>query len=213
MSTRYYQKFYLNPNNMTTLYCDAINKGLNAIHVPSDPIIIGAIIEAINNSGIDNFVLATIEGRDLSRELDLCKRIEAESIIVHGSFTDRSVDNLKDILRRIKNYSKDIPTGIATHSPGNVIPKILQYEEVDIILAPINIRGSFMEPTVQSTLKSIAKARAKGRRVIAMKALGAGLIEPEDAFHYISRKVDGVAVGITSSTELNRVLSVAQKYF
>ena len=212
-STRYYQKFYLTPKNMTSLYYDAINKGLNAIHVPSDPIIIGSIIEAINNSGIDNFVLVTIEGHNLSKELDLCERIKANSIIVHGSFTDRSADNLKDVLREIKIYSKDIPTGVATHSPGDVIPKILQYEEVDIILAPINIRGSFMEPTVQSTLKAIAKARAKGRRVIAMKTLAAGLIEPQDAFHYISEKVDGVAVGITSSTELDQVLSVAEKYF
>lgn len=212
-STRYYQKFYLTPKNMASLYYNAINKGLNAIHIPSDPIIIGSIIEAINNSGIDNFVLATIEGYNLSKELDLCERIKANSIIVHGSFTDRSADSLKDIFRRIKNYSKDIPTGVATHSPGDVIPKILRYEEVDIILAPINIRGSFMEPTVQSTLKAIEKARAKGRRVIAMKALAAGHIKPQDAFRYISEKVDGVAVGITSPIELDQVLTAAQKYF
>lgn len=120
----YYHKFYLNPPNITQLYQEFILRGLNAIHVPSDPVIIHAIAEAIKSTFIDNFVLATVEGRNLQEELNLCEWIEAQSIIIHGSFTDDMLGSLTDVLRIIKKRFNDIPTGIATHSPGNIIPSI-----------------------------------------------------------------------------------------
>jgi len=76
----YHDKFYLNPPNITQLYQESILRGLNAIHVPSDPVIIHAIAEAIRSTFIDNFVLATVEVRNLQEELNLCELIKAQSI-------------------------------------------------------------------------------------------------------------------------------------
>jgi hypothetical protein len=209
----YHHKFYLNPPNITQLYQESISRGLNAIHVPSDQVIMDAIAEAIRSTFVDNFVLATVEGRNLQKELNLCEWIKAQSIIIHGSFTDSMLGSLTDVLKIIKKRFNNIPTGIATHSPGNVIPKVLGINEIDIILTPVNLIGEFMLPNADSTLKAIAEARENGKKIIAMKALAAGMLKPMKAFDYIVDKVDGVAVGITTLQELDELLNTAGKYF
>ena len=209
----YRHKFYLNPPNITQLYQESILRGLNAIHVPSDPVIIHAIAEAIRSTFIDNHILATVEVRNLQEELNLCEWIGAQSIIIHGSFTDDVFGSLTDILSIIKKRFNDIPTGIATHSPGNIICKVLEMKERGFILAPINSNGEFMLPSVNSTLNAIIEARETGKKIIAMKALAAGMLRPMKAFEYLADKVDGVVVGITSPQELYELLNAGLKYF
>ncbi len=209
----YYNQFYLNPQNITHLYNESISKGLNAIHIPSDPIIIQAVNKAIKLSSGNNFICTTIEVRNIQEELNLCKWIGADSIIVHGSYTDNRVDRLVDILRMIKEQFNGIPTGIATHSPGNIIPRVYGVKEVDIIMTPINSVGEFMLPDVDSTLKAIAEARRLGKKIIGMKTLAAGLLKPIEALKYLVDKVDGAVVGITSPQELYDLLNAGLKYF
>jgi len=211
-SARYFREFYLNPQSITALFDSSISNGLNAIHVPSDPVIVEAIIDSMRSSGV-SFVLATVEAKNLSEELGLCERVRADSIITHGSCTDRSGRALGEILERIRKRFNNVPTGIATHSPGDVIPSLLELETVDIILAPINLKGHFMDPDEQSTLDAIARARSIGKKVIAMKSLAAGLLNPMIAFEYIADKVDGVAVGITAANELHEVIRAGKKHF
>lgn len=212
-SMRYYLDFYLNPQNITRLYLKAISKGLNAIHILSDPVIAKAIDNAVRSSKIKSFILATINVRNLEEELSLCEMVKADSIIIHGSYTDLMEERLSHILRAVKRKFNDIPTGIATHLPGKVIPRILKLREVDIILAPINLRGEFMEPNMDSTLRAISESRRMGKKVLAMKSLAAGKLDPKEAFEYIADKVDGVTVGITSPEELDEVIREAQRYF
>jgi len=212
-ATQYYHDFYLNPQNITGLYSQSILRGLNSIHVPSDPVIVEATIKAMDATGVRSFVMATVDVRSLDEELGLCRRICADTVITHGSFTDSSLGSLGEILARIKTQFKGIPTGIATHSPGLVIPRILNADEVEVILAPINLKGEFMNPDVKSTLEAIAESRERGKKVIAMKSLAAGSLKPGQAFKYIADKVDGVAVGITSLEELEGILVAASKYF
>ncbi|MGC8961396.1 MAG: hypothetical protein ACP5K1_02990 [Candidatus Bathyarchaeia archaeon] len=208
----YYLNFYLNPGNITRIYLESISKGLNAIHVLSDPVIIGAVRDAVNSSGVRSFILATINARNLEEELSLCEMIEADSIILHGSCADLVRRKLSYILKEVKKRFDDIPTGIATHLPGKTLPEILNLNigEVEIIMAPINARGEFMEPDTESTLKAISESRRRGRKVIAMKSLAAGKLEPREALKFISDKVDGVAVGITSLEELGELIREAK---
>lgn len=212
-SDGYFREFYLNPQKITALYYSSISNGLNAIHVPSDPVIVEAIFDSIQSSGVNSFVLATVEAKNLPEELGLCEKVRADSVITHGSCTDRSVGMLAEILGQIKKRFNNAPTGIATHSPGSIIPRVLGLEMVDIILSPINLKGHFMEPDEQSTLKAIARARSTGKKVIAMKSLAAGLLNPTIAFEYIADKIDGVAVGITTTSELHEVIRAGKKYF
>lgn len=209
---RYYLEFYLNPRNITRLYLDSISRGLNAIHVLSDPVIVRAVRDAVYSSGVGSFILATINARNLEEELSLCEMVEADSIIVHGSYTDLMSEKLGCILKEVKRRFGDIPTGIATHLPGKTLPKILNLNinEVEVIMAPINPRGEFMEPDMNSTLEAISNSRRRGKKVIAMKPLAAGELKPREALRFLSDKVDGVAVGITSLEELDELINEAK---
>ncbi len=84
---------------------------------------------------------------------------------------------------------------------------------VDLILAPINLRGDFMMPDANSTSNAIADSRKSGKKVIAIKPLAAGLLNPEKALEFLADKVDGVAVGITSLKELDELMESASRYF
>jgi hypothetical protein len=210
-SMEYYLRFYLNPGNITRLYLESISRGLNAIHVLGDPVIAKAVVNAVESSGVRSFILATINARNLEEELSLCEAMRADSIIVHGSYTDFMKEGLSSVLKKIKDRFGDIPAGIATHLPGKIIPEILDISEVKVIMAPINLKGEFMEPNVDSTLRAISESRRKGVKVIAMKSLAAGKLKPREALRFISDKVDGVAVGVTSTRELDELIEEAKK--
>ncbi|MEM2996836.1 MAG: hypothetical protein QXK52_04940, partial [Candidatus Bathyarchaeia archaeon] len=168
--------------------------------------------DAVYSSGVGSFILATINARNLEEELSLCEMVEADSIIVHGSYTDLMSEKLGCILKEVKRRFGDIPTGIATHLPGKTLPKILNLNinEVEVIMAPINPRGEFMEPDMNSTLEAISNSRRRGKKVIAMKPLAAGELKPREALRFLSDKVDGVAVGITSLEELDELINEAK---
>ncbi len=70
-----------------------------------------------------------------------------------------------------------------------------------------------MLPQMSSSLKAISNARRRGKKIIAMKTLAAGLLTPCKAFDFIRNKVDGSAVGITSEKELDEVIMCGSQYF
>lgn len=70
-----------------------------------------------------------------------------------------------------------------------------------------------MLPNADPTLNAIIEARETGKKIIAMKALAAGMLRPMKAFDYLVDKVDGIVVGITSTQELYELLNAGLKYF
>jgi predicted aldo/keto reductase-like oxidoreductase len=210
-SAYYYQQFYLNPVNITRLYMESIEKGLNAIHTPCDHILVKAIWEADNATGSSSFIMATLEPRDIQKQLGLYSN-NAETVLLHGSFTDAYLEEIDETLSFVKGYCRGALTGIATHNPGAVIPKIIDKPDIEVILAPVNGLGLFMEPSPESTLKAVMEARAKGIVVFAMKPLAAGRLNPKEAFSYLKDKVDGLVVGVTTSQELTQVIKASENF-
>ena len=212
-SIAYYKKFYLNPKNITKLLIEAINKGCNAIQAIVCPPVVSAIVEASSISKVEMFVCATIELKKLVYELKAIKKLNAKCVLIHGSTSDRKVNELNDAFKKIKDYIPKTIFGVATHNPGSMINEFMLIPDVKIILSPINSNGEFMNPSAQRTLLSIENARKKGIKVIGMKTLAAGKIHPKNAFEYISNKVDGVAIGIASLKEMEETLKFAENYF
>jgi len=209
----YYKRFYLNPKNISKLLIEAIKKGCNAIQAIICPPIVSAIIEASFVSKVELFVCATIELKDLSYELEAIKKLNAKCILIHGSISDKKINELKNSFEKIKNFNPKAIIGVATHNPGKTINEFIRIPEIKVILSPINSIGDFMNPSAETTLTSIKNAREKGIKVIGMKTLAAGKIHPKNAFEYISDKVDGVAIGVASSKELSETLKFASIYF
>ncbi|MEM3522006.1 MAG: hypothetical protein QXD78_03050, partial [Candidatus Bathyarchaeia archaeon] len=162
---------------------------------------------------VEMFVCTTIELKNLTYELEAIKKLNAKCVLIHGSISDRKTNELRNAFKKIKEHFKEAILGVATHNPGKMINEFMLMPDIKVILSPINSNGEFMNSSIQRTLISIENARKKGIKVIGMKTLAAGKIYPKNAFEYVSDKVDGVAIGIANSKEMEETLKLAEKYF
>lgn len=204
----YRAKFLLQPRNMVEIIRHCVGLGVNAVQAVGYPEVMNAIREAAESSGSEIFVLGTVGLGDVDEEMDLMLGMGARCVVVHGSLADGRVDRVCQRLSRLKK--EGVVTGIATHKPGITIPIVEGIEEVQVVLSPLNGLGRYMEPSFESSLEAI---EASLKKIIAIKPLAGGRLSPEEGFEYISRKVDGVAVGVTSLKEAQETFGVARRFF
>jgi len=121
--------------------------------------------------------------------------------------TNRLDDNFRKRLDRISEIA--VP-GAVTHRPGIVIPKLAEFDNVKIVMAPINKTGKFMAPSADKALEAIKET---DKIVIGKKALSAGSLRPREALEYVSSYVYGVAIGVASSKELKETFTTAREFF
>jgi hypothetical protein len=150
---------------------------------------------------------------EISAEIESMKQLKAHSIVTHGSYTDRALNKNPEKLRRTLQGIRDRIVGITSHMPGTTIEKAAVIEEVKLMLVPFNKIGVYMDPSFESTLQAAESARRIGKKIIAMKSLAAGRLEPAIAFQFLKDRVDGVAVGLTNMEEIKETLEVARSYF
>lgn len=209
----YYRHFFEQPENMVKVIIESIETGCNAVQVIGYPPVLEAIRKAMRVTGRELFLMGTVGLGNLKGEVEAFIPLRPHCLVIHGSYTDKNLTGAISHLQEIRMAHEGIVTGISVHMPGIVIEKALEAREVQVILAPINRKGAFMRPTVESTLQAIEKARGAGKRVIAMKALAAGQLSPKEAFPYLKGKVDGVTVGLTSKDEIEKALEAVQGIF
>lgn len=203
----YYSKFY-NPYNIKEIIIECINLGVNAVQPFGYARLIEPIREAIEQSGVEIFTIGSVGIENLEEEIELMRSINSRCILIHAALSDRSLERVKRKLRELKE--EGIITGIVTHEPGRAIPEAESIEDIDLILAPANKLGRFMEPSFESSVRAIENS---SKKIIAIKPLAAGKLKPSDAFDFLSNLVDGVAVGIASKEEARETFSAARKIF
>ncbi|MEW5760566.1 MAG: hypothetical protein AB1779_07355 [Candidatus Thermoplasmatota archaeon] len=204
----YYSKFYLKPENMVSIILKCIELGANAVQAVAYEKVINAISKSIEISDTEIFVLGTVGLENVDKELEFLQNIGAKFIVAHGDLVDSNIKKSIEILKIAKEYGFE--TGVATHTPGKVIPIVENIEEVRLILAPINKIGRFMKPTIDSAMKAILNS---SKPIIAIKPLAAGFLSPLEGLSFLSDKVKGIAVGITSETEAEETLNFAKLLF
>jgi len=212
-SYMYYRQFYENPKNIAKIIIDCVKLGCNAVQAICCPPILTAIQEAARATDTEIFVMGSTGLGEISNEVEIMKRLKAQSIVTHGSYTDRILNKNPERLKRTLQEIKDGIVGIASHTPGTIIEKAAAIEEVKLILVPFNKIGVFMDPSFESTVRAAESARRIGKKIIAMKSLAAGRLEPAVAFQFLKDRVDGVAVGLTNMEEIKETLETASSYF
>jgi hypothetical protein len=204
----YYSKFYLNPENIKDVILECINLGMNAVQPFGYPRLIDPIRKAMEESSIEIFVLGSVGLRNLHEEIALMRSVNSKCIAIHAILSDKGLGHIKEKLQEIKGHG--IITGIVTHNPGTVIQKAEGMEEVDLILAPVNKIGRFMDPSFDSSLEAIKNC---SKPIIAIKPFAAGKLHPSDALEFLAGLVDGIVVGITSRGEAQETLAIARRFF
>jgi len=209
----YYRQFYENPKNIVKIIIECVKLGCNAVQVICCPPILTAVQDAIRATDTEIFVMGSTGLGDISDEIEKMKQLKAQSIVTHGSYTDRILNKNPEKLRQTLQGIKDGITGIVSHTPGTTVEKAAAIEEVRLMLVPFNKIGIFMDPSFESTLQAVESTRRIGKKIIAMKSLAAGRLKPDEAFAFLKGRVDGVAVGLTSLEEIKETLNVASSHF
>jgi len=201
----YYEHFYLNPENITSLVVEAAESDITWVQAIALKPIAKAIEEARRRTQRQIEIVATVGVEEFEPELELMKNLNAKIILTHARVTDRLDSNFRDCIERIGYIAI---AGAVTHNPGVVIPDVFSYDEVKIIMAPINLVGRFMSPSSDSTMDAIKKTE---KIVLGKKTLAAGLLQPREALEYVAEYVYGVAIGVASTDELRETFGIAKQ--
>ncbi|MEM1545559.1 MAG: hypothetical protein QXY40_07800 [Candidatus Methanomethylicia archaeon] len=210
---RYYESFYEKPENITQTVIECIMNGCNAVHVIAYPVVVRAIGKAMKETGIECFVFGTVGIRDVRRETEDLLGIGAKCIVTHAAMTDWNLARASRVLDIIQSMDSSLITGIATHNLLAISRSVLEYDNIRVILLPLNKIGEFINANIEDALEAVRVLRVNNVRVIAMKPLAAGLLNPFEAFKFLSGHVDGVTVGMTNTREIKETLLAARKFF
>ncbi len=197
----YYSRFYLNPSNIAKVYREAYELGVKALQlVASKP-----TIQALELANVKFHLTVSIYG-DFEKTLRKIERFKPEIVAVHAEIADSlNLPKIEGCLREVKRVGA-VPAA-ATHLPGRTIPALDKLGEVEVYLAPLNRLGLFMEPDPEETLKALRETPAK---IIAIKPLAAGRLNPREAFEYVYGIADSAAVGMTSRSEIVEALEALE---
>ena len=198
-------RFFAHPENITELIVEAVKLGITCVQALPYLPIVNAIEDAKSRTGKDIQIVAALGAKDFDQELELMRNLGARIFLTHAVVTDKLDDRFNRCINRIDEAGI---AGVATHNPGAVIPQLRNHEKVKIVMAPINKTGRFMNPSQETTLEAI---RNTDKIVIGKKTLAAGLLKPKEALEYTKEFAYGVAIGITSSEELQETFGIAKE--
>jgi hypothetical protein len=206
----YYQRFFLQPDNIAQMVALAMQQGIAGVQAVAYPPVILGVQGAAARVGAAPWCCVTVGLGDMWSELGACEVLAPAAVAMHGSYTDRNLEGALAALDRISRTSPDTLTGLATHRPGLLLPQLRPVpKQLQLLLCPFNPSGYMMEPESQRVIDEVARLRAAGVCVVAMKPLAAGAVPPSRALPYVARHCDAVAVGITDEVELTEVCRVA----
>ncbi|MEM2907846.1 MAG: hypothetical protein QXP65_01400 [Candidatus Hadarchaeales archaeon] len=203
----YYRTFYEHPQNMVRLIVASAGLGVPAVHVVAYPRICWAVAEASRACDIKLCVLGTVGLLDPMDELKLLLSLGAVGVAVHADIVDRDPSSVERYAEAIREGGAAV--GAATHRPWKTLSRIRELD-LDFVMAPVNKSGYMMGPRPGETLELLRSLKVP---IIAIKPLAAGGLRPEEAFEFLSSRVDAVAVGIASEEELIETWRAVKEHF
>jgi len=195
----YYQRFYLQPENITELIVHFVRNCAPSLHLCLMEPLVKAVLEAEKLLGQRLPLIATLFAENQHQQLEWIKQLQVKVLMLHAQTTDRLY---RRELEQFCSFCRafGIIPGFATHNPGITIPRIDEMElDFPVYLAPLNPSGAHVHPDLPSALKAIKETP---KTVIGMKTLRAGEIPPRAAFAFALERVEGIAVGMTEKAEI-----------
>lgn len=131
--------------------------------------------------------------------------VEPGSEIDFLALTDR-IDLIEKLINWL-NQRFDGPIFLGSHHAGSTIP-ILESTELkfDGYVTPVNMLGALMLPNHRRAIKEIKRTE---KRIVAIKTMAGGRIEPQEAFKYVFKTVgvDACMIGVASLNEVEEDLN------
>lgn len=135
--------------------------------------------------------------------------VEPGSEIDFLALTDR-IDLIEKLIEWL-NHRFDCPVFLGSHHAGSTIP-ILESTELKFegYVTPVNTLGALMLPNHKQALKEIKRSK---KRIVAIKTMAGGRIEPQEAFKYVLKTVgvDAFMIGVASINEVQEDLNCVKR--
>jgi len=204
----YHRKFVGKSEKVAEIIEHCIGLGVKGIQVLAYDYIVEAVKMAMEETGEDIFVVGTVMPENPRKSLKLLEMINCRIALVHGALT--SPRHAKAVGKQLKLIEEmEMIPGIALHDALFLESMLKIYPEIEVVMAPVNVEGIFM----QDREKSLKMLEESDRFIIAKKVLAAGRIKPERAFNYVFSLpfIDAVAVGVASKEEADETFTAAWK--
>ena len=198
-SPELHAQFYENPDNILEIMRRAAELGWGIQPFPFPPLL--QALSELRTSFPEIPLIFSCGMGFYESEIDHVEKFgKVHAVFMHACVTDQTSPGEREcFLRRLALMG--FIHGMATHSPARTIREISQ-SSADFLMIPVNISGIFMGDRAVQVYKSIS---ATEKPVIGKKILGAGTLDPEEAFQFaISSGISGVCVGVTSVDELEQ---------
>jgi len=200
-------RFLYNAPAMAELMMKSYEFGAKGAHI----IPLGDIpkaVKLVRKEYPDFVVIGSTPPEGVEKGIKTLIDLDAEIIFVHGSIADSLRYELLDRYCRIIEEAGVI-SGVATHRPVHTVRYVENNCLCKAVLLPFNPVGYSMEN--RRLLEEIVDNSSLS--FIAMKALAAGSVRPEEAFKYISQhNIKAVTVGLVSKEEAKETIHAALKY-
>ena len=232
-SRLYQMDLYSSPQNIADVIIESFNQGVRAINLVNDSILLEAYDIAREN-GCEMKVIATIGKSDVdylnpnyevAKEVDWEEEIElfskydcplmlVDEFIVDGydwKFTSK-------ILAEI-NKSGSL-SGLVTAFPSkttNLLPNNLDMDLFDFFMIPFNSLSYMMDISAFNASQREEfrqKLVSLDKKVIATRALAAGVLQPKESFTFFRNidYIDAIALGVASCDEAKEDFSLLKEF-
>ncbi len=202
----YYARFVGKPEKVAEIIKYSVELGVRGVQVLAYDYIVEAVRRVVAETGEDLFVAGTVMPENPEESLELLSGIGCKIGLVHGALVSRR--NIAEVKRQVKMIEEyGMKPGVALHSIPALKPVLEECPEIEVVMAPVNVKGIFMGDREES-LRILEES---DRFVIAKKVLGAGRIEPRTALKYVYSLpfVKSVAVGVASKEEARETFTIA----
>lgn len=207
----YQLMFYNRPEKIRDLMIGVFKLGVRGVQILPYHWVASGLELALKEYS-DIVVLGSILPGEVNDSLERLRSLNAMAVFLHGAISDTLNESvIKYLLIKIKILFPLV--GIATHSPGRTLPWFLKKKfEFDLILAPLNKMGVFMDITPEEAVNLYKNI---GKPVIGKKILAGGRLSPGEALSFASqcKCLDGVALGVASLKEAEETFKMALELF
>ncbi|RLE88140.1 MAG: hypothetical protein DRJ49_05450 [Thermoprotei archaeon] len=210
-SFEYELRFVDNPKAVERVVRKSLEIGVRGIHVLPYPWVYEGVKSALESFEEKITIVGTLLPDDIEFSIRALLDLSATITLVHGVISDmRSESELKFHLEACREVSPI--TGVVVHEPMKTLTWLKKMDfEIDIVMAPINRLGKFLDTTLESVIEIY---RELGIPIIGKKVLAAGMLKPKTALEFIRELpfINSVALGVASSEEAEETFKIAFEF-
>lgn len=232
-SRLYYDDLYTNPQNIAEVMVESYNQGVRAINLVNDSNLLEAydfaveqgckmkVIATIGKSDVDylnpNYEVA--KEVDWEEEIELFSKYDCPLMLVDEFIVDGYDWKLTSKILAEINKSGSL-SGLVTAFPSkttNLLPNNLDMDLFDFFMIPFNSLSYMMDISAFNASQREEfrqKLVSLDKKVIATRALAAGVLQPKESFTFFRNidYIDAIALGVASCDEAKEDFSLLKEF-